>query len=568
MSTTAANNDFPDLRRTLTDILEDELYHMPATNASEPKSWNSRSLEDLLLLPDQSMALPQSPLRQYTTSEVQQQDAVAGLQQEQDSKSIFNKYADPTLTTTSCRSTPAATTVANTGFVATPVMNTVSLSKISAVNPFLTRLPKEQRIRITNNAMYNDEEGMMTMGDDEYVDYCDDGKMMFWPLQDNNMSTTREAMSIFDQEYEEEDDYSDDDDGAEYDGCGVHGHGHGHGQLHGHHCDDAMEDDNEDGGDNDGDYGDDDDDDEDDDDDDENDEAHIFDRMGRNSRSSRLNNESFVDGDKNHELAIDDDDDDDDDDEDDETSSVFEDDMLFESAAKAARKPSVVCSGERFKALSSTAEDMTTISSPEEYTREVSAPVAKPIVSTPPAASSRNKKKYTSRRKSSSALLTPTLRKKLSPSPTHSGSATPLAAANAEAIGTVNSATLAAAATATATATAANSDSNSSISASASGTCTEVHTCHLINPVTGEPCLKKFSRPYDLIRHQKTIHAAKKKIFRCLVCIQQQGTEGYQKTFSRGDALSRHVKVKHDLSGAEAQKAIQFAKDNVEYVSA
>ncbi|CDO92838.1 unnamed protein product [Kluyveromyces dobzhanskii CBS 2104] len=91
------------------------------------------------------------------------------------------------------------------------------------------------------------------------------------------------------------------------------------------------------------------------------------------------------------------------------------------------------------------------------------------------------------------------------------------------------------------------------------------HICMVNNPVTNEPCSKKFSRPYDLIRHQKTIHASKKKIFRCLICIQELGSEGYQRTFSRNDALSRHVKVKHNLQGAEAQRVIQFAKDNVEY---
>lgn len=94
---------------------------------------------------------------------------------------------------------------------------------------------------------------------------------------------------------------------------------------------------------------------------------------------------------------------------------------------------------------------------------------------------------------------------------------------------------------------------------------TDQHVCLITNPVTKEPCSKKFSRPYDLIRHQKTIHASKKKIFRCLICIQELGSEGYQRTFSRNDALSRHVKVKHNLQGGEAQRVIQYAKDNVEY---
>jgi 26S proteasome regulatory subunit N4 len=111
-----------------------------------------------------------------------------------------------------------------------------------------------------------------------------------------------------------------------------------------------------------------------------------------------------------------------------------------------------------------------------------------------------------------------------------------------------------------------------------------LHQCQLTNPSTNQPCLKSFSRPYDLIRHQDTIHAQRKKIFRCIVCsglypqalypdrygdvemMDVDSTGKKEKTFSRGDALSRHVRVKHELSGDEATRAIQWAKDNVEYV--
>lgn len=114
-----------------------------------------------------------------------------------------------------------------------------------------------------------------------------------------------------------------------------------------------------------------------------------------------------------------------------------------------------------------------------------------------------------------------------------------------------------------------------------------LHQCQLLNPSTKEQCLKSFSRPYDLIRHQDTIHAQRKKIFRCIVCsglypqalypeshsedvdmmdVDQGNGQKKEKTFSRGDALSRHVRVKHELSGDEATRAIQWAKDNVEYV--
>uniref|UniRef100_A0A0L0P4N9 C2H2-type domain-containing protein n=1 Tax=Candidozyma auris TaxID=498019 RepID=A0A0L0P4N9_CANAR len=96
------------------------------------------------------------------------------------------------------------------------------------------------------------------------------------------------------------------------------------------------------------------------------------------------------------------------------------------------------------------------------------------------------------------------------------------------------------------------------------------HECTLINPSTGSPCHKHFSRPYDLIRHQETIHAARKKIYRCVIC---EGREnggpgnGKSKTFSRGDALSRHIKVKHGISGRDAADLINEAKENVEYLS-
>ena len=95
------------------------------------------------------------------------------------------------------------------------------------------------------------------------------------------------------------------------------------------------------------------------------------------------------------------------------------------------------------------------------------------------------------------------------------------------------------------------------------------HQCDLINPSTGQPCNKQFSRPYDLIRHQETIHATKKKIFRCVICegrLNGGAGNGKLKTFSRGDALSRHIKVKHGLVGKDALDLINEAKENVEYI--
>jgi hypothetical protein len=63
--------------------------------------------------------------------------------------------------------------------------------------------------------------------------------------------------------------------------------------------------------------------------------------------------------------------------------------------------------------------------------------------------------------------------------------------------------------------------------------------CDVVNPKTGAVCNKRFSRSYDLVRHQDTIHAKVRKTFKCHLCGDKS------KTFSRTDALSRHLRVKH-----------------------
>lgn len=64
------------------------------------------------------------------------------------------------------------------------------------------------------------------------------------------------------------------------------------------------------------------------------------------------------------------------------------------------------------------------------------------------------------------------------------------------------------------------------------------HKCERINPSTGKPCNSIFSRPYDLTRHEDTIHNARKQKVRCHLCTEE-------KTFSRNDALTRHMRVVH-----------------------
>ncbi|KAL3479811.1 hypothetical protein BJX99DRAFT_61721 [Aspergillus californicus] len=64
------------------------------------------------------------------------------------------------------------------------------------------------------------------------------------------------------------------------------------------------------------------------------------------------------------------------------------------------------------------------------------------------------------------------------------------------------------------------------------------HRCERKNPSTGKPCNSVFSRPYDLTRHEDTIHNARKQKVRCSMCTEE-------KTFSRNDALTRHMRVVH-----------------------
>jgi hypothetical protein len=64
------------------------------------------------------------------------------------------------------------------------------------------------------------------------------------------------------------------------------------------------------------------------------------------------------------------------------------------------------------------------------------------------------------------------------------------------------------------------------------------HKCERINPTTGKSCNAIFSRPYDLTRHEDTIHNIRKQKVRCAICTEE-------KTFSRADALTRHMRVVH-----------------------
>lgn len=76
------------------------------------------------------------------------------------------------------------------------------------------------------------------------------------------------------------------------------------------------------------------------------------------------------------------------------------------------------------------------------------------------------------------------------------------------------------------------------------------HRCERTNPSTGKPCNTVFSRSYDLTRHEDTIHNGRKQKVRCRLCTEE-------KTFSRNDALTRHMRVVHpevDFPGKKARR--------------
>lgn len=93
-----------------------------------------------------------------------------------------------------------------------------------------------------------------------------------------------------------------------------------------------------------------------------------------------------------------------------------------------------------------------------------------------------------------------------------------------------------------------------------------VHECQLPSP--DEPdklCLRQFSRKYELIRHQETVHSKKKKLFKCYVCVKQNPSIG-PRIFTRHDTLAKHIRVNHKISGREAKAEVAFSKKHAEVV--
>lgn len=80
------------------------------------------------------------------------------------------------------------------------------------------------------------------------------------------------------------------------------------------------------------------------------------------------------------------------------------------------------------------------------------------------------------------------------------------------------------------------------------------HKCTRINPSTGKACNTIFSRPYDLTRHEDTIHNRQKVKVHCQYCREE-------KTFSRNDALTRHMRVVHPDVQWDVKRGSRGARD-------
>lgn len=94
-----------------------------------------------------------------------------------------------------------------------------------------------------------------------------------------------------------------------------------------------------------------------------------------------------------------------------------------------------------------------------------------------------------------------------------------------------------------------------------------IHECQL--PLSSDDptrlCLRRFSRKYELIRHQETVHSKKKKLFKCFVCVKQDPAIG-PRIFTRHDTLAKHIRVNHRISGKEAKAEVAYSKKHAEIV--
>lgn len=483
------------LQRTLTDVLEDELYH-----------FNSKYGLESSLLKNSGKKNDLSRVDGTNFSEYQRSDS-NGIQDDYfNDRIMFNKWADPSLTTMTTDGPASRQEPANVQ--QTPIATTVNLNNILKIsNPF-SHTPIQLQSQISNNnnhankqnireslpydvkisndiSQFNTElEDSIGLYDDVY------NPKMYYPLEDSNaMINDIDAKALFDEEFKDDDDDDEEEDGEE---------------------ENVFED------------------------------NHLLNDL-LDKKPVNFVDSNFVDmatmnySNEMSDVILNDDEDDDDDDnalidEDQLYSSMFgknistKDNIIYEKDLKRSQSLSLVEKPTLVKLSSSNSSLMGSTpgsSSPASS----SSSVTNSSYSHPH--SHLHKKTY--KRKPLTNINGNSTRHKHHNN-TYSKRKEPKVDLE-------------------------------SLSPS------EIYTCRLVNLITKEPCSAQFSRSYDLTRHQNTIHAKRKTVFRCSECIRMLGDSGYDKTFSRLDALTRHIKSKHDgLTLEERQEVTKYAKENIGYV--
>ncbi|EJS44329.1 rpn4p [Saccharomyces arboricola H-6] len=532
------------LKRTLTDILEDELYHTsPVHNhlASHYQNYHPNTS-----ITPYKLVNNNKENNGFTWGHQTQQNETSAASmppQQTYHFPIFNKYADPTLTTTTSFTNNETTAndkqINNVHLIPneikaaneTPLQKTVNLKNIMKVSdPYLpTRNTFNYDVKISNDFFDN---GDNLYGNDEEVLFYEDNynPKMQWSLQDNSAAINNEdARAIFNNEFDsDDDDISDDeeDEVEEEERLQQQNQQRGESLLP---LDDTP--------------------------------ISMFgaeQKMGRTKSTGHLFNEySYVDSntdgttsvmlknvsdEQRHENEGGDDDDDNDD-----NDLLEEDDLYDVSLLKNRRKQSFVL-------------NKNTVG----FERSSSPSTPANIPSNAASAKRKSIKSANIRSGTNSNNENSTVERIKKPGSAVSGSSTSRRKLINYTKRHLSSHSSPSSSKSTTTSPSAHA---SSLHASSSDGNNEIFTCQIMNLITAEPCGAQFSRSYDLTRHQNTIHAKRKIVFRCSECIKILGSEGYQKTFSRLDALTRHIKSKHeDLSQEQRQEVTKFAKANIGYV--
>ncbi|CCF58823.1 hypothetical protein KAFR_0F02260 [Kazachstania africana CBS 2517] len=496
------------LKRTLTDVLEDELYHLKHKEMDY-------SYQDPVLNSDGTVEQSQNSALFADVNRYSKNDFNQYSDQE-----MFNKYGNPSLTTTtstgiaSTTSTDVSTRSSTSTVHSTPVAKTVNLNNVLSVpNPFINNNNNNNNtsfnnnynasgqreflpynIRISNDYM-NDTDNFYSM-EDESLNFND--SKMYYSLQDNdnNVALNNEnAKLIFDNEFKGDDEDDEDDDGNVFEDDQVF-------------FDDI-----------------------------ENDLIVPYNfvdtsKSDMNGLHGPMYNTAILDGD------VDDDDVDDEpllvQDSFNERSSGAMDDILFNNQLTESERSKSFSNQNRPSINFALTTNKTTILTPSPSPSKQTFYKSKRV----PLTNINNNSSHISNTKENK-----TKHSVINSLPSYSLISNKKVSVKKSKVKenlTISN---------------KHSDSN------------EIFTCRLINIITKEPCLAEFSRSYDLTRHQNTIHAKKKIIFRCSECIRMLGNEGYDKTFSRLDALTRHIKSKHEtLSVQERQEVTKYAKENIGYV--